>query len=100
LKKLYNDKTNDFILLDNKEDSENLCIILDNNNFSEMKCYSMTDCSEDEIIQYFMLLYKSCDDYTILYDKTRKQVESVKQSEKSTRIEVNTGSWNVVHSNF
>lgn len=100
LKKLYEDKTNDFILLDNKEHSEKLCAILDENNFSEMKCYSMTDCSEDELIQYFMLLYKSCHDYSILFDKSKKIVEPEDLPENSSKIEVNTGNWNVINSNF
>jgi glycosyltransferase involved in cell wall biosynthesis len=100
LKNLYEDKTNDFILLDNKEHSEKLCAILDENNFSEMKCYSMTDCSEDELIQYFMLLYKSCDDYSILFDKSKKMVEPEDLPENSSKIEVNTGNWNVINSNF
>jgi hypothetical protein len=94
---LYEDKTNDFLLLDNKEHHDKLCAILDEHNFSEMKCYSMTDCSEDELIKYFMLLYRSCNDYSILYDKSKKMVESEKLPEKSTKIEVNTGSWNVIH---
>lgn len=97
LKILYQDKSNDFILLDNKEDSENICIILDNNNFSEMKCYSMSDCNEDELINYFMLLYKSCDDYVILRDKTEKTQppEPIEIVENSTKIEINTQKWNV-----
>lgn len=101
LKILYQDKNNDFILLDNKEDSEKLCNILDEHNFSEMKCYSMTDCSEDELIQYFKLLYKSCDDYAILYDKSmkKKHAEPEKMPEKSTKVQVDTGSWNVIHQN-
>jgi len=94
---LYEDKNNDFILLDNKEDSEKLCNILDEHNFSEMKCYSMTDCSEDELIQYFKLLYKSCDDYAILYDKSKKLVETEKLPENTTKIELDASSWNVVH---
>jgi len=97
LKTLYQDKTNDFLLLDNKEDSEKLCAILDANNFSGMKCYSMTDCSEDELIQYFTLLYKSCDDYKILYQKKQlKENVNTKLSEGATKIEVNMhANWNV-----
>jgi glycosyltransferase involved in cell wall biosynthesis len=98
LKNLYEDKANDFILLDNKEDSEKLCSILDNNNFSEMKCYSMTDCSEDELIQYFKLLYKSCDDYTILYDKSIKQEKCETLPDNSTKIEINSNNWFVNYS--
>jgi hypothetical protein len=93
LKILYEDKTNDFILLDNKEDSDKLCSILDEHHFSEMKCYSMTDCSEDELIKYFKLLYKSCDDYAILFDKSKNLVET----ENSTKVNVNTGGWNIFH---
>jgi len=96
---LYQDKTNDFILLDNKEPSDKLCSILDEHNLSEMKCYSMTDCSEDELIQYFKLLYKSCDDYAILYEKTKKILEPEELPENSTKIEVNSGSWNVIQLN-
>ena len=65
LKILYEDKSNDFLLLDNKDKSDDLCKVLDNNNFTDMKCYSMTDCSDEELKKYFLLLYKSCDDYTI-----------------------------------
>jgi hypothetical protein len=89
LKTLYQDKTNDFILLDNKEESEKLCIILDQHNFSEMKCYSMTDCSEDELIQYFKLLYKSCDDYEILFNETKNLAVTDKLAENATKIKVN-----------
>jgi len=100
LKILYQDKTNDFILLDNKENSDKLCSILDENNFSDMKCYSMTDCDEHELIQYFMLLYKSCEDYAILYDKSKPTNEESREindlSENSSKIEVKiTNSWNV-----
>jgi hypothetical protein len=59
----------------------------------------MTDCSEDELIQYFKLLYKSCDDYAILYDKSmkKKHAEPEKMPEKTTKVQVDTGSWNVIH---
>jgi hypothetical protein len=98
LKTLYQDKTNDFILLDNKEDSEKLCSILDEHNFSEMKCYSMTDCSEDELIQYFKMLYKSCDDYSILYHQ-ETTIQTEKLPENATKIEVNVdNNWNVSYS--
>jgi len=89
LKSLYADKSNDFILLDNKENSEKLCGILDENKFSGMKCYSMTDCSEDELIQYFKLLYKSCDNFEILLNETKNLVDTDKLPKNSTKIEVN-----------
>jgi hypothetical protein len=95
---MYQDKTNDFILLDNKEDSEKLCYILDENNFPEMKCYSMTDCNEAELIQYFNFLYKSCENYSILYNPERRP-EKEKLPENATKIEVNIdNNWNVSYS--
>ena len=98
LKTLYQDKTNDFILLDNKEDSEKLCNILDEHNFSEMKCYSMTDCNEVELIQYFKMLYKSCDDYSIMYHQESTS-KTEKLPENATKIEiVNESGWNVCYS--
>jgi hypothetical protein len=97
LKILYQDKTNDFLLLDNKEDSEKLCNILDEHNFSEMKCYSMTDCNEAELIQYFNFLYKSCEDYSILYNP-ETQTKTKNLSENATKIQVNIDNWNVSYS--
>jgi hypothetical protein len=98
LKTLYQDKTNDFILLDNKEDSKKLCYILDENNFPEMKCYSMTDCNEHQLIQYFKMLYKSCDEYSILYHPER-QKKTEKLPENATKIDVNVHDiWSVSYS--
>jgi hypothetical protein len=101
LKKLYQDERTDFILLDNKEDSDKLCNILDENNFSEMKCYSMSDCNDSELIQYFMLTYKSCSDYSILYDipEIQQKTRQIELPENTTKIEVNIGgnNWNVNH---
>ncbi len=65
ISELYKDQTNDFILLDNNLNNDNLCEFLDKNNFIRMKCYSMTDCSWDELKKYFLLIYKSCDNYHI-----------------------------------
>jgi glycosyltransferase involved in cell wall biosynthesis len=67
IKELYNDDTNDFILLDNNYDSydNTLCNELDKLHLDRIKCYSMNDCTEEELIQFFHLIYKSCDDYSI-----------------------------------
>lgn len=68
IKKLYEDTNNDFLLLDNKfESTDNtLCNTLDSLNFDKMKCYSMNDCTDDELVNYFNLIYKSCSDYCIV----------------------------------
>ena len=68
IKQLYKNSEIDFLLLDNKFNSldNTLCNILDNLSFEKMKCYSMEDCSDDELVNYFHLIYKSCDDYYII----------------------------------
>jgi hypothetical protein len=47
----------DILLLDNKVSSDTLCQMLDYLNL-DIKCYAMDDCTDEELIQYFML-YKS-----------------------------------------
>lgn len=101
LKTLYQDPNNDFLLLDNKVHSDKLCEILDNHNFSKMNCYSMDDCNEDELLNYFMMMYKSCDDFTILYQKNESIIH-VENKNNNTNKEVtrvvfdnNNSSWTV-----
>jgi len=67
INKLYNDPKNDFLLLDNiySSDSSDLCVDLDNLILDRMKCYSMNDCTNEQLVKYFMLIYKSCDNYHI-----------------------------------
>lgn len=65
IKNLYENKTNDFILLDNERTSDELCILLDEYKFIRMKCYSMKDCNWEQLKNYFLLIYKSCEDYCI-----------------------------------
>lgn len=66
IEELYKDTTNDFIVLDNTTSHNEISSILNKFNFFRMKCYSMNDCSESELINYFHLVYKSCPDYIIL----------------------------------
>jgi len=68
LKKLYMDETNDFIVLDNKYSSndDKICNLLDFFKFDRMKCYSMDDCSDEELINYFNWIYRSCDKFCII----------------------------------
>ena len=65
--KLYQDNNNDFIVLDNKNSSDTdiLCTKLDNIGLDKMKCYEMNDCNDMQLINYFNLIYKSCNDYKI-----------------------------------
>lgn len=61
------DNRKDFILLDNifNSNSDELCIELDKLGLSKIKCYSLDDCTDDQLINYFMLIYKSCEEYHI-----------------------------------
>jgi glycosyltransferase involved in cell wall biosynthesis len=63
---LYQNKRNDFIVLENKGTTEYLQQRLDNYKFENMKCYSLVDTSNEQLINYFKLLYLSADDYEIL----------------------------------
>ena len=64
---LYRDESNDFIVLDNKYQSNDniLCKELDKLDLDRMKCYSMDDCTEEELIRYFHLIYKSTEEFHI-----------------------------------
>ena len=65
IRELYQDRANDFILLDNQSNNDYLCNLLDTHDFSQMKCYSMNDSSYEELEKYFHLIYKSCEEYYI-----------------------------------
>jgi len=68
IRDLYNDETNDFIVLDNtfSSDDDKICNVLDELKLEKMKCYSMNDCTDEELIVYFHLIYKSCSCYSII----------------------------------
>ena len=65
IKQLYLPE-NDFIVLDNKLTHEEICKVLETYQFYRMKCYSINDMTEEEMCSYFMLVYKSCDDYEMM----------------------------------
>jgi len=69
---LYNDPTNDFYLLDNKCSINHLQFLLDMHGFSRFKCYSLIDTSDTILEKYFMLQYKSCDNYEIINNFIKK----------------------------
>jgi hypothetical protein len=57
LKKLYTNDRNDFLLLSNCMTHEEMYHKLESYGFDRMKCYSFTDCSEDELTNYFKMVY-------------------------------------------
>lgn len=72
LKELNKNPKNDFILLDNKCSHEYLCWKLDYYNFSNFKCYSLIDVSDQDLMQYFLVMYKSTNNYQIICDNPLK----------------------------
>jgi glycosyltransferase involved in cell wall biosynthesis len=77
LKELYKNEKNDFILLENNNTIENLSSILESNGFDRMKCYTMKDTSEQEFINYFVRLYKSCDNYEIFEINNGQNINNI-----------------------
>ena len=67
LKELYKNERNDFLVLSNRISSQELQSKLDSLGFDRMKCYSYTDCSEEELIQYFKMMYlNDCCEHEII----------------------------------
>jgi len=88
IKQLYlNNNDYDFILLDGGEgegekgNSDNLCKIMDCLDFQKFKCYYMDDCTDKELINYFHLIIKSCDDYQIIERVREGEGEGVGEGE-------------------
>jgi hypothetical protein len=65
IKTLYDNPRNDFILLDNKCSNEYLWKRLENLKLDRMKCYTLSDHTNEQLINYFKLLYASVDRYEI-----------------------------------
>uniref|UniRef100_A0A6C0C3B4 Glycosyltransferase 2-like domain-containing protein n=1 Tax=viral metagenome TaxID=1070528 RepID=A0A6C0C3B4_9ZZZZ len=57
LVELYKNDRNDFIFLSNRMSHEDLHINLESLGFDRMKCYSFTNCTVDELVNYFKMVY-------------------------------------------
>ena len=57
LRELYKNERNDFLFLSNQLGHEALQQKLESLNFDRMKCYSYIDCKEEELINYFKMMY-------------------------------------------
>jgi glycosyltransferase involved in cell wall biosynthesis len=80
IKKLYQDQRNDFLLLDNKLPLNDLSRQLDFLRLDRMKCYSMVDCTNEELENYFHLIYRSCADYFVYKTRSRIRVTIITPS--------------------
>ena len=66
IRELYENPKNDFIVLENKCTIEYLQHRLEIYGFERMKCYSLINTPNDELINYFKLLYLSVPSYEII----------------------------------
>ena len=68
----YNNGKNDFFIIDNKCSVGHLQFLLDIYGFDRFKCFSLIDETPEVLVKYFMLLYKSCEDYEIINNSINK----------------------------
>lgn len=66
IRSLYIDTKNDFLLLDNSCECSDLWKFLDENQFDRIKCYAIKGTTNDQLINYFHLIYKSLDNHEII----------------------------------
>ena len=77
IRKLYENNRNDFILLDNKSNINYLWFKLEFYKLDRFKCYTFVDNTEDELINYFKLLYRSPDlEYEIINNNIKKPINN------------------------
>jgi hypothetical protein len=90
MEELYKDLTNDFIVLENQYTPEELCKLMDDSfsQFSRMKCYSMKESSWEQLERYFHLIYKSCESFEILREKSTNSHIIPFNTEISSRHEI------------
>jgi hypothetical protein len=90
LQKLYLDPTNDFLLLDSENDIQILTKELDESNFDRMKCYKLADSTKEDLLKYFLLLYKSCYHYSIIDSTNIPPILKEKKISNSKKITIIT----------
>ncbi len=59
VRELYKNGRNDFLFLSNCMTHEEMYHKLESLGFDRMKCYSYNDCSEEELVNYFKMMYKN-----------------------------------------
>ena len=85
IQKLYENPRNDFIILENKCTLEYIQQRLDRYNFDRMRCYTLIDTPNEQLINYFKLLYLSVEQYEIINIGIQRPKYN---SNFSTRVEV------------
>jgi glycosyltransferase involved in cell wall biosynthesis len=83
---LYNDFNNDFFIIDNKCSINHLQFLLDVYGFSRFKCYTLIDETPETLIKYFLLQYKSCENYEIINNYISKIKYNTKLNDRHSVI--------------
>ena len=86
ISRLYENNRNDFFLIENKCNIEQLHYILDMYGFSKFKCYTLIDEPPEVLITYFMITYKSCKEYEIINNYVYKMPYNTILSERHNVI--------------
>jgi hypothetical protein len=77
INELYKNERNDFIVLENMYTSEEMCDLMNRyyHNFPRMKCYSLKNTSVEQLEQFFLIMYKSCNNFEFI--KLKKEVKNI-----------------------
>lgn len=70
---LYKEEKNDFILLENSFEIDYITKKLDELSLSKIKCYSLKDTTYEVLLRYFLIMYRSCENYEVI--SSLKQVK-------------------------
>jgi len=81
--KLYTNPRIDFIVLENKCSLEYLQERIERYKFSRMKCYTLIDTPNEQLINYFKLLYLSVPNYKIINIELQKPIFNTNISKRS-----------------
>ena len=77
LVELYKNGRNDFLFLSNCMTHEELYHKLESLGFDRMKCYSYNDCSEEELVNYFKMMYKNDNcEHEVIHTSSRTEIKS------------------------
>jgi glycosyltransferase involved in cell wall biosynthesis len=91
LTELYKNLKNDFLVLDNIHSVDELTRELDYLKLDRMKCYALANHSEKELLRYFDLIYKSCDNICIMKpDQVIDQDQDQDQEKEIVEISMNS----------
>lgn len=82
IKELYKNDRNDFILLDSKCSIHYLWMKLDYYGFDKFKCYTLQDTPNETLEKFFMVMYKSSENFEIINNNIFKPKFNTNFSER------------------